>query len=87
VQALQTNANELKRFGVRKIALFGSFANGTARSHSDIDLLVSLEEESFDKYFDLKFFLEDLFKRKVDLVLESQLKPALAYVREEAIYA
>ncbi|WP_241481296.1 nucleotidyltransferase family protein [Methanoculleus sediminis] len=33
---------------------------------------------SFDTYMDLKFFLEDLFGRKVDLVDRDAIKPALA---------
>jgi len=34
-----------------------------------------------------KFFLEDLFGRKVDLVTDKALKPALQHVRAEAAYA
>ena len=40
-----------------------------------------------DNYFELKTFLEKLFQRKVDLVMEESLKPALQYVKEEAVYA
>jgi len=36
---------------------------------------------------ELKFLLERLFRRKVDLVVEDSLKPALRYVKKEAVYA
>jgi len=38
---------------------------------------VESENKSFDAYLDLKFFLEDLFDMKVDLVLADALKPRL----------
>lgn len=53
-----------------------------------MDFLVVLERPSFDNYMDLKFFLEDLFSCKVDLVMEDTLKPRLRpYILEEVIYA
>lgn len=45
------------------------------------------KEPTFDNYMDLKFMLEGLFHRKVDLVAESNLKPAMIHVKEEAFYA
>jgi hypothetical protein len=48
---------------------------------------VEFSNPTFDNYIELKFFLEKLFRRKVDLVMEDNLKPALSYVKEEAVYA
>ena len=74
--------------GVRKIGLFGSYRRGTSTIDSDIDFLITLENSSFDAYMDVKFFLEDLFHCKVDLVLEKVLKPRLRpYVLAEVEYA
>jgi predicted nucleotidyltransferase len=76
------------RFSVRRIALFGSVARGTASPDSDIDILVELSQPTFDHYMDLKFFLEDHFGRPVDLVLADSLKPRLApIIQREAVYA
>jgi len=36
---------------------------------------------------DLKFLLEKMFGKRVDLVSEDSLKPALRYVKKEALYA
>jgi len=67
----------LRRFGVRRIGLFGSAARGEAAEGSDLDFLVELEPKTFDAYMGLKEFLEGLFGRRVDLVLRSAIKPRL----------
>jgi len=87
---IQENAKKITKFGVKRIALFGSVAKGVHRKDSDIDILVVFEEgkATFDNYMDLKFFLEGLFRRKIDLVIEDSLKPRLKpYILKEAIYA
>ncbi|MBN1145732.1 MAG: hypothetical protein JXA78_00640 [Anaerolineales bacterium] len=42
-----------------------------------MDFLVKLERQTFDAYMDVKFYLEDLFSCRVDLVVEETLKPRL----------
>ncbi|HEC34491.1 MAG TPA: nucleotidyltransferase [Chloroflexi bacterium] len=85
---LTQHGDELRAMGVRKIGLFGSYRRGTPTADSDIDFLVTLEEPSFDGYMDVKFFLEDLFQCKVDLVLERTVKPRLRpYILAEVEYA
>lgn len=68
---------ELLRLGARRLGLFGSFARGEARADSDVDLLVDLDHHGFDRYMDLKLYLEDLLGRRVDLVLVDRLEPTL----------
>ena len=78
VQTLVEHRPELKRLGVRSLMLFGSVARGEARPESDIDLLVEFEKPAtFDRYMELKFFLEELLGRPVDLVTPRALKPRL----------
>lgn len=76
-----------RRFGVRSLALFGSFARDTATTTSDVDLLVDFGgAPSFDRYMDAKLYLEDLLERRVDLVTVGGLKPRLrTYVERELI--
>ena len=79
-----------KKFHVRKIGVFGSFARGEEKEGSDIDVLIELEDkyETFDNFMDLKFFLEDLFKREVDLVTVEALRPQLKDdIMREVVYA
>lgn len=77
---LAEHRERIRSLGVRRIGVFGSFARGEEREESDIDILIEFEEggRSFDTYMDLKFFLEDLFGRRVDLVDRDAVKPALA---------
>jgi len=79
-----------KRFGVATIGLFGSFVRGEERPDSDVDILVTFKrgQETFDHYMDCKFYLEDLFKRKVDLVMKGSIKKRLKpYILGEVVYA
>lgn len=86
LRVLEDHRAKLRELGVCSLGLFGSHLHGTAKEESDLDFLVQLERSTFDSYMDTKFFLEDLFDRKVDLVTEKALKPALGHVRQEAVY-
>ena len=88
LDVLTQHRDELRAMGVRKIGLFGSYQRGTPNTDSDLDFLVVLDQPSFDGYMDVKFFLEDLFQCKADLVLEKTLKPRLRpYILAEVEYA
>ena len=84
---LEKHQNKLKTYGVKKIGLFGSYARGEQKRGSDIDILVEFDHPTFDNYMDLKFFLEDTFKRKIDLVMREALIPRMKYVEKETLYA
>lgn len=74
--------------GVRRIGLFGSTVRGEDREDSDLDFLVEMEKPTFDSYMDVKLRLEDLFHRKVDLVLSHRLKPRIRQrILDETVYA
>ncbi len=80
IARIGSQLQQLDRYGVDRIGVFGSCAAGTMREDSDIDVLVRFREsaKTFDNYMDLKFCLEGLFPgRRIDLVLESALKPSL----------
>jgi predicted nucleotidyltransferase len=66
------------RFDVRELSIFGSVARGQAGAESDVDILVSFESKaSFDKFMDLKFYLEELLANSVDLVTDNALRPQI----------
>ena len=77
LKTIETNRERLRAFGVSELSLFGSFARGEGSNASDIDFLVDLNPKSFDRYMDLKEFLESLLGRRVDLVMKSALKSRL----------
>ena len=68
--------------------MFGSFARGDKSAESDVDIIVELAELTFDNYMDLKFRLEEVLQRPVDLVVADTVKPRLKPIIErEIIYA
>ena len=76
-----------KRFGVSRLALFGSTARNTATSGSDLDVLVDFDgPATSDRYFGVQFYLEDLCHCPVDLVTGKALRPELRpHIENEAI--
>jgi uncharacterized protein len=78
------------QFGVAKVGIFGSFARREERPESDVDVLVTFRtgEKTFDHFMGTKFYLENLFGRKVDLVTDAALKPLIREpILREVIYA
>lgn len=66
-----------KDFSVVSIGIFGSFARNEQTESSDIDLLVEFEKTIGWRSLTLEIFLEDIFKRKIDLVTKNALKESL----------
>jgi len=76
------------RFTVRRIGVFGSFTKGGEGTESDVDIIVELAKPTFDNYMDLKFRLEDVLKRPVDLAMADTVKPRIKpIIEQEVIYA
>ena len=72
-----------QRFGAKHISVFGSAARDELNETSDIDVLVEFDGlPTFDNYRGLKFFLQDLFKRRVDLVTRDSIKPRMRQIIE-----
>ncbi|BBA34069.1 DNA polymerase beta domain-containing protein [Methylocaldum marinum] len=76
-----------ERYGVTRLALFGSTARDTARPDSDVDVLVAFDgAASSARYFGVQFYLEDTLGCPVDLVTEKALRKELRpYIEREAV--
>ncbi len=87
IAILKQYKQSLKNLGVETLSVFGSVARDEAHPESDIDILVEFSEPpTFDRYMDLKFYLEDLLGHSVDLVSHKMLKPQIRQtVEKEAI--
>jgi len=88
IELLKANLVAIKdRFGVKRLMLFGSVVHGTMRPESDVDILVDFNgQPDFDRFMDLKFFLEDLLMMKVDLVTRDALRPRMRpAIEQEAL--
>jgi predicted nucleotidyltransferase len=86
---LNAEAGSLRRrFGVKDLAVFGSVARDEAHERSDLDLLVTFEGRAdFDRFMDLKLYLEDAFGTTIDLVTPNALRPEMRpQVEREAIH-
>lgn len=84
---VQSKRSEILRLavkhGAKNVRLFGSVARGEDRLDSDIDILIELEpERSLLDRIGLKYDLEDLLGRKVDVVTEKALH---AHIREAVL--
>ena len=64
-------------YNVKSMYVFGSVCTDKFNDNSDIDILVSFDNLSIDKYtdnyFDLHYKLQDLFGRKIDLLTDKSL--------------
>ena len=87
IAQLLAQKESLLALGVGELYLFGSFARDEARDDSDVDLLVEFTcPPSFDRFMDLKFFLEEALGIPVDLVTRRALKPILrSEIEREAV--
>jgi len=84
LKVLEKNKEVLKKYGVKRIGLFGSFVRGEQKKGSDIDFLVEFENPSFDDFMDLVFYLEDLFGRNVELITNGSISPYIQpYIEKE----
>ena len=82
-QDIVTKLKELRptltaRYKVKEISLFGSFVRGEQVENSDVDLLTEFDDNAdlFD-LIGLELYLEDTFKRPVDVVPKQALRAEL----------
>lgn len=91
MKLIETNIRRIielcKLYKVKSLYVFGSILTSHFSADSDVDLLVKFNKEHIsladyaDNYFDFQFALEDLLKRKVDLVCDDAIKNP--YFRQE----
>lgn len=90
VASINLNLEELKiRFGVKKIAIFGSTARGDDTKKSDIDIIVEFNKPiGFFAFIELENYLQKMLGKRVDLTTRNSLKSAIKKsVLKEAVYA
>ena len=69
----------LKKNGVKKAAIFGSYARGEEKKKSDIDILIEYEndDKSLFDLAELQIKLEEKLKKRVDLGEYSTIRPQI----------
>jgi len=66
-----------QKYGVTRVALYGSYARGTPTSKSDIDLLVELSRPLGLEFISLALYLEKRLGHRVDLATFDDLRRGL----------
>lgn len=66
-----------RRYPIRRMALFGSWARGDAREDSDVDVLVEVDPSIGLRFVELGDELERALGHRVDLVSRRAIKPSL----------
>lgn len=78
-----------RRFGVRRLAVFGSAARGAEfdPARSDVDFLVEFaaQDDDFARFLEFKAALEALLARRVDLVERKAIEASRNYIRKRHI--
>jgi len=79
IEIIRNNKPEMEsHYGVQRLGLFGSYVREKQSKRSDIDILVIFNRDvDLFEFLDLREYLEDKLHTKVDLVMESALKPAI----------
>jgi predicted nucleotidyltransferase len=74
-ECIKSQREKLLSYGVCNIGLFGSFVRGDQSLSSDVDILVEFipSKHTFDNFMEVVFLLEDLLKRKVEVVTPESL--------------
>lgn len=65
-----------REFGVRRIAIFGSYARGDQREDSDIDVLVEVDPSIGLRFVDLADEIEALLGVRADVISRRAIAPA-----------
>ncbi len=89
IATLQNNLTLLKaKYPLESIGLFGSYSRDEQTEFSDIDLIVSFTRPVGMELIDLSFELEDILKRKIDLVSIKGIKPKyFDAIKQDILYA
>jgi uncharacterized protein len=77
IERLQAAEAQIRRFGVRRLALFGSVVRNEATPGSDVDVLVEFEPsmKTLDSFMGLAFLLDEVLGRRADVVTTESLSP------------
>lgn len=77
-ERIASNAPHIRKYGISKIGLFGSYSRQQQKENSDIDILVDFEgdKETFDNFIGICDLLEQVFTGyKVEIVTTGGLSP------------
>ena len=91
LKTLHKNEDLLRKYSVKRIGLFGSYASGKQKPGSDLDFLVEFENPTYDNFLGLIRALEKLFGRKVEVLTPGavdsiRVEEVARSIRESVVY-
>jgi len=75
-----------KKYGIKRLGIFGSVSRGDNTEKSDVDILVEFNHKIGIEFIDLADELEALLKVKIDLVSRKGIKPRYFRIIEEDLF-
>ncbi len=88
-KSINENKDHLRKIGITRIGLFGSYIRNENTDDSDVDIIIEFDEEkkNFHNYMEACDFLEKIISRKVDIVTPESISPYIKpYIEKEVIY-
>jgi uncharacterized protein len=87
ISLLREHQPEMRVFKIQELSIFGSVARNQETPQSDVDILVKFDgPATYDTYMELKFYLEELLNRKVDLItVDAVRKEIKEFVEKDLI--
>jgi len=84
----QYKENHAQSYGIKKMGIFGSVANGKQKEESDLDVCVEITRPDIYTLLNIKYDLEELCQCKVDIIrIRENMNPLLKYnIEKEGIY-
>lgn len=82
----EMKADLARQYGVRKIALFGSYARGDQQENSDVDIMVEVDPSIGLRFVDLAEHIEQILGVHTDVISRGAIRPRhWEVIREELI--
>lgn len=76
----------VRRYGLKRLALFGSYAREDQREDSDVDILVEIDPQIGLRFVDLADHVEDALGIRTDVVSRRAIKPRYwEIIKEELV--
>lgn len=89
LDSIHDHKEQLKKIGITRVGLFGSFSRNENTENSDLDLLLEFDpqQKNFHNFMKAYDLLENIFNIRVDIITPESISPYLKkHIESEAVY-